>query len=428
MWYIQFVSDRIRAWTIIGIAIRSAYALGLHVRNEGPSATAVKRESLVRTWWSLYSLERTLSIITGRPSIIVGSYCSVPLPMPVSEDNNSEEIEAAYRMRKGSTTAPSAASPTFSVSSNSGFDLSSNVGIAEANSGSYFKAVVQLSIITQNILTSLYSAGTILRSSSGIQQDTMQLVQRLDQWVSVLPVEFNSQDPSNNQKMKFSRERMLLGFQFCSARILLTRPSLTPRRQPWKETNDACFARSMANMCVEAAKTFVASLPDELHTDLIYDQGPWWCIVHHLMQAISVFLLGLSYPSSNSHDSMTMVFYVEKALSWLQALQDPVADRAYHVAMKLFQGITRPYSGEGSNIWTPDVDLSVPIPVPAGGQQVGPDIVLDAFLPSHFGAMPPPAAISSIHTYAAYDAIAAGANFRPHTVAPVFNEAYYMAR
>jgi hypothetical protein len=33
--------------------------------------------------------------------------------------------------------------------------------------------------------------------------------------------------------MKYGRERMLLPFQFCSARILLTRPCLTVRRQPW---------------------------------------------------------------------------------------------------------------------------------------------------------------------------------------------------
>ena len=133
---------------MIGVALRFAYTLGLHVRNEDPSATAAKRETLVRTWWSLYSLERTLSVITGRPSIIVDSCCSVPLPMPVIEDHISDQAEAAYRVRgKSSTGFPSTPHGWSETPCPPGF------GPMEANSGSYFKASVQLSIITQSILT-----------------------------------------------------------------------------------------------------------------------------------------------------------------------------------------------------------------------------------------------------------------------------------
>lgn len=401
-----------RAWMIIGMALRAAYSLGLHVRNEDPSASAVKRESLVRTWWSLYSLERTLSIITGRPSTIVDSHCSVPLPVPVPEGTVSDEVEAAYRMPKGNAGMLYVASPTFSVSSNTAFEFSnSTCGAATANSGSYFRAVVQLSVITQDVLTSLYSAGTSLRTSNEIQQHTMQLVQRIDEWVTALPVELNSQDPSSDLSNKFARERMLLGFQLCSARILLTRPYL---RQPWKEVKEPNFSRRMADMCVEAARTVVASLPDDPRPEQIYDRGPWWCIVHHLVQAVSVFLLGLSCTPSNSQESISMVYFVKKVLRWLEAMQDPVAERAHSIALGLLQTVARRHRSNTPSQWAAETQQAVAsfsniVPVPDGS-------VLNPYYDMQYVSMAPPSDSPS------YD------RATPYPTEPIFNHEYYMAR
>lgn len=412
-------ADLQSAWTIIGMALRSAYSLGLHVRNEDPSATAVKRETLVRTWWSLYSLERTLCILTGRPSMIADSCCSVPLPLPVPEENISDEIEAVYRMRQGSTTVLHAVSPTFSVSSNNASDMTGNAGIAEPNSGSYFRAVVQLSVITQKILMSLYSAGTSLRTSNEVQQDTVQLLQRLDQWATALPMEFNSQDPASNLSNTFTRERMLLGLQFCSAKILLTRPNLTARRQPWKEMKEASFSSRMADICVEAAKTVVVTLPDEPRPELIYDQGPWWCIVHHLMQAISIFLLGLSHPSSTSQESASMAYFVERALRWLEAMHDPIAERAHNIALNLFHDVIRRRSSESMSPWAAQPQHAGATSVIRQGM---PDTVLDAYYPTQFVNMTPPSAGDS---YGAYDA---AVSFASYPAAPIFDRNLYVAR
>lgn len=419
-----------RAWTVIGIALRFAYSLGLHVRNEDPSATAAKRETLVRTWWSLYSLERTLSIVTGRPSIIVDSCCSVPLPMPVPEENISDDVEAVYRMRKGSATTLFAAN-TYSISSSVIIEHPQTpvgLGTADANSGSYFRAVVQLSIITQNILTSLYSAGTMVRPPGEVQQDMAQLGQRLDQWLALLPVEFNFQEPHNRSNDKFIRERLLLGLQLSSARMLLTRPCLSGRRQTWRECNEASFASRMANNCVEAAKTTVAFLPDEPRPDLLYDHGPWWCLTHHIMQAISVFLLGLSHPSSTSQDSMTLVHYLKKAIRWLQNMQDPVAERAQSVALRIFESVARRYSLDVSDLWANGFEERAAVRERAS-QQVASNTDIGAFLPAQFVTMAPPQiANPTITSHAVFEPVMAGGHFPPQHEAPVFNEAYYLAR
>jgi hypothetical protein len=249
--------------------------------------------------------------------------------------------------------ASSSTSAMFSVSPNIAANtpqMSIRPRTTHANSDSYFRAVVQLSIITQNILTSLYSAGTMIRSPNDIQQDASLLSQRLDQWTSSLPQEIRPDEPLGKPHDVSGRERMLLRFQLCSARILLTRPCLTARRQQWKDVNDASFSRRMADSCIEAARTIVASLPDE-YSPQLYEQCPWWCLVHHIMQAISVCLLGLSHPTSTSCEAAMMIHCVRTATRWLQMMKGPVAERAHRIALNCFESLARRYAVDISDLW-----------------------------------------------------------------------------
>ena len=267
-------------------------------------------------------------------------------------------VEAVYQAQAPDRSRGHSATPTSSVSSDIAVDpprIPVHLGTTDASSASYFRAVVQLSIISQSILTSLYSAGAMIRSSSDIQQDIAVLGQRLEQWLSSLPAEFKPQELSREPDTRFGRERMLLRFQLCSAEILLTRPCLVARQQTWKEANDVDFSKRTANRCVEAAKTIVAFLPDEPCPGL-YEQGPWWCIVHHMMQAISVFLLALSYPSSTSQDVTTMLHCVRKTIRWLQTMNGIVAERAHGVAFNCFQEVARRYAVDISDLWNRTVE------------------------------------------------------------------------
>ncbi|UPX15864.1 uncharacterized protein EKO05_0006300 [Ascochyta rabiei] len=403
-----------RAWVIIGAALRFAYTLGFHVRNEDPSATAWKRETLIRTWWSLYSLERTLSIVTGRPSMIVDSCCSVPLPIPVTEEQISDELEAVYRPRKGSLSLTS-----MSQGWSSGMvdppGTPVGLGTMEANSGSYFRAEAQLSIITQTILKSLYSASAMTRSLREHQQEMNQLGQRLDRWVLSLPKEFNFQDPVNKTREAFARERMLLGFQLCGARILVGRPCLVTRKPASRESNEASFGRRMSSSCIEAAKTVVDFLPDEPNAQFIYDQGPWWCIVHHLMQAVSVFLLGLSDIPSTSQDSESLMLYTKKVVWWLQSMHDPVAERAYHVATSSFETVSRRYGIGASGLWRMDSTQGSVV-----------ESALDSMMAGHPAQFVPQS--TPVASYAAYSTAPMSATFAAYSGASVFSDNNYMAK
>lgn len=291
---------------------------------------------LVRTWWTLYSLERTLSAMTGRPSTIAESHCSVPLPTPITEEQFLGASHAARLSTKSSSFEhmvcdwPGGA-PELSVQHRTGM----------ANPGSYFRATVELSIITSTILTSLYAASTMIRSAQEVQHDIGQLSRRLEQWVSSLPMDLNFQEPSPETNMAPARHRMLLGFQLCSVRILLARPSFGPWGLNWTKDSKESFAGRICDDSVEAARQLVDFFPEAPNLGFIYDQGPWWNVVHHLVQAAAVFLLDMSCDFSSPRDDALGIQYVEKVILWLRSMEGPTAERASCVVVSSFESVTQ---------------------------------------------------------------------------------------
>ncbi|KAF2740060.1 hypothetical protein EJ04DRAFT_531172 [Polyplosphaeria fusca] len=325
-----------RAWVMVGMAIRFAFALGLHVRNEDPSASPAKREILSRIWWSLYALERLLNSITGRPSIIVDASCSVPLPLPFPEGLSFDHAgETSLLNPTHSGVFPS------SSSSNNPSSAGYVGSVLAANDGSFLRVTVQLGLITQNIVTSLYSAGTLIRSLGDIQHDIVQYSQRLDSWLGALPSEFrfHNQQVDVSSSRPHVRERLCLCLQHCSARIMLTRPCLGGFGQSAKDASvPKAFMTQMADICVEAATTMADLLPDQPDPSFVYENGPWWSIVHHLMQAVSVILIALT-TSVNSQGAIELVGCAKKMIWWLGSMQDPQAERACYIALGTLEAV-----------------------------------------------------------------------------------------
>jgi hypothetical protein len=127
---------------MIGISIRLALALGLHLRNEDPAADTTKKEMLLRTWWSLHSIECLVSSITGRPPIISNSDCTVPLPAASLDD------EPASKRRPSTLSRSHETSQTCS----------------STGSDEYLVSTIKLELLTQKLLTSLYAPRTASRS------------------------------------------------------------------------------------------------------------------------------------------------------------------------------------------------------------------------------------------------------------------------
>lgn len=85
--YLQGTLDLNECWNLVGLMMRSAISIGLHLNpNEDESFTAVEREMRKRLWWGCFILDRTLSMKFGRPpSIAVRDADAVEFPLDVDD-------------------------------------------------------------------------------------------------------------------------------------------------------------------------------------------------------------------------------------------------------------------------------------------------------------------------------------------------------
>jgi hypothetical protein len=80
----------------VGISIRYALALDLHLRNGDQTVEIARKERLVHTWWALQTFEGSLCTMLGRPCLVADDYCSVPLPLPAPMEQLADENMTSY--------------------------------------------------------------------------------------------------------------------------------------------------------------------------------------------------------------------------------------------------------------------------------------------------------------------------------------------
>jgi hypothetical protein len=205
-----------RSWTVCGIAVRHAVALGLHVRSEAKDLSDMDKELRVRLWWSLYSLERLLDELTGRPSCISDRDISTPLPINMEESQFWRNYPLYKKHSRQSITSPTSKDktrlfapqiPTPITSSTTSMDPSmvstSPTGSPTYSaypfpmtrfpitSSTYFIYRTQLSIISHDILTQLYCAALVKAKWSKVQETIRDIDSRLLRWKTSLPKEID---------------------------------------------------------------------------------------------------------------------------------------------------------------------------------------------------------------------------------------------
>lgn len=365
----------------MGTALRCAQALGLHVRNEDPKATAAEQELLSRVWWALYIFEENLSMIVGRPILVSDGYCSTALPLPLSVEQLSDatvisQFDMAYK-------AASIHQITFRARS---------AALEPPNSGSYLMALVHISTIAQRAVAKLYSTKTMEQSWEQTQKNIAGLSNQLEEWSSSLPSGFRfTQAPTDT---RFRLERFTLEMHYCRVKILITRPCLGRLDHPiagQTKTSDD-FDMGMAGTCVNAAKAVANMLPDHIDTVHLYSDGPWWSVVHHFVEAITVLLVEMSHSSvQRSEYADNISPQLKKLRRWLRALKksNEVAERGYSTTSEILQRVGHQIgvdvsdlfgedtvSGVGSLALSPEAQFPAswsmqqnPYPAQANGQQ-----------------------------------------------------------
>lgn len=152
------------AWTFCGLAMRQCIELGLHRRTrlKWPLIEEMRR----RVFWTVYCLDRQVSIILGRPFAISDRDIDVELPTDVEENN---EDEALLRRLQEEARRNGTQSPPASSTSMTGFIY-----------------ICRLRIIESDIQQTIYRVD---KAPPDMRNDVEGFIARLEHWRSQMPLD-----------------------------------------------------------------------------------------------------------------------------------------------------------------------------------------------------------------------------------------------
>lgn len=277
----------------------------------------------------------------------MGYLCSIPLPSPLdSEDTDRSTIDSRSGdkgKRPLILQRPLIHSQTEDITARQNLDYY-NTAPGPADSSSYLRSVVSLGEITQAALE-LYRANTMSTAWTSLQISIAQHSDELDAWARALPTGLNFLHKLAIIESPHAREQNTLEMLYYSAKILITRPCLCRLDRGLSAQTAALdtFSRRAALVCIGAAKTVASLLPDAFVENLVtlYQTGPWWQMVHVIMQAFTVLCLEVALDGT-PNDRQALLSSLKKLLQWLRVMRgtNTMAVRAYSISLMLLNKVT----------------------------------------------------------------------------------------
>jgi hypothetical protein len=265
-----------RAWFLIGIALRHAQAVGFHLRNEDANIPLEKKRVRSQTWWALHSIECILTSITGRPRVVYQNDCTVPLLTSLTDGNSSKKRVTSTASKPKSRRTP----PSHSMTTSGAYTQPGHTEHA-LQLDQFLHYWTDLDVLQHRVFSTLYSAGTAVKSWQYMEEQISSFISELDAWaVEALPSEAFGSPADTGPSQQ--REKLLLQLYLQSIRICITRPCLCrlDRRMPDQSDESSHFNRSTAEACVQAAMDVASCLPEPTDAQWLYTKGPWWTPVH----------------------------------------------------------------------------------------------------------------------------------------------------
>ncbi|GAW15250.1 hypothetical protein ANO14919_046590 [Xylariales sp. No.14919] len=149
----------VNLWYTAGLALRLAIGINLHRGEAIVSKDALDAEMLKRIFWSVYAMDRSLSISMGRPLGIPDGDITMPFPLCIADDMLTRENNLPVLDNR----------------------------LPQANDTSTFLHVLNLRKLNADIYRTLHSAGDTHGYDAGIDTIRQQLHTRLDQWLVASP-------------------------------------------------------------------------------------------------------------------------------------------------------------------------------------------------------------------------------------------------
>lgn len=241
--------------------------------------------------YSLYVLDRLLSLQLGRPSAIRNRDFNVKLPSRF--DDGVFELESD-KIPEGSPTDP--------------------------KSGDYFIAVIKFSVIIGHVMRDLYRPSMIDYTEAMLCR-TDRLDAEILNWKAQLPrwLRFD-RGHTFERSPTLKKQRNMLGIKFHHLRALIHRPYLC---LPWLQRNDNnikllldLHSRRVVlseRICVHEAQETAHMLHDVTDKRSLVEDFPWWQMISCLICASSILLVMRAFQSVPGEDYGTRELLEEDA-------------------------------------------------------------------------------------------------------------------
>ena len=279
--------------------------------------------------------------MTGRPTSLTETDCSVPLPLPIDEEAlfkdegwtgiHSRATPAGSRLsshsRRDYDKSPSSTSTSDKLPD--GVDPSGpqsdlhQATLTSPNDASCFLAITKLGVLTNEVMSRLYRAGVSKATWAQVQNKITDFNARIEGWLRSLPPVLDFTKKQHDQQ--FLRLRLRLGFAYYSTRTIINRPALCriDRKMSGESGKAREHDRIAAARCVHSAQGVMEMLPNVPNPVYLYGVAPWWCLVHHLVQASTVLMLELSFRADHMpNEAEEVLGAAKKVVLWLRSMAE----------------------------------------------------------------------------------------------------------
>lgn len=347
-----------RAWNLSGLAVRSAQALGLHLKDVSGSAAADRKDFRSYNWFALMTLETMLTLMTGRPSMINPRDCSVTIPRALAE-----------AVSPSTTTSPSGSSHRRSAVD--GKRPASSMGMSESGQGTFsnrmskydtthtaaifFVHYAELCMLAKEVVGELYRPGIRKTKWSDIQSKIEGLDKKLFEWKDGVNPPFNVASPSLDPETESCR--VALRILFHSTRTIINRPCLCKlgERIQTQSSSSKRTDRSSANKCVDSARATLSLILHKPDSTVLHEGTMWWMLLHHVKRALTVLLLELAQRAEHMpSDADDLVAEAKAAVAWLHDMgkSSPETRRSCSVMSQLLRVAAQRVGGDTSDMMT----------------------------------------------------------------------------
>ncbi|RVX72599.1 hypothetical protein B0A52_03995 [Exophiala mesophila] len=282
--YLQSTQYASRCWNVIGLAIRTAQSLGLHLdMTKTRSESQVNREMRRRIWHSCVVMDKLVSMTFGRPTMVSKNW-DVPLPALIDDE---------YLRSHGEGEQPS--------------HIPSRLALLISSS--------KLFSILDEILNFFYAEhlGNDLEEKAEDEVRVREMIskvlvlnRRLEEFADNVPDYVRGAilacRAPKEQNTSVQIQEQVLYCRFLYTRVLLLRPLLlvaTKRRSTVEpaalkpSSLDVDIVKSCCNLCIKTAQYLIECLHQ--HLDTTYRSSGWHS-VYFTFAAATILLAGLNCP------------------------------------------------------------------------------------------------------------------------------------